>query len=208
MKLAEQGNTVYATMRNLAKAEELAQAAESASVDLYIKQLDVQNTESVQTCVNNIVQKEGRIDTLINNAGVGYAKTTEQSTEEEVNWVMDINFHGVVRCIKAVLPFMKKAQDGQIINITSVGGLVGQPFNEFYNATKFAVEGYTEALATYFTPAFGIKLTNIEPRGIVSEFANSIMEQLSATDELLENEYHPVLDKYLAEGTGDPQNGL
>ena len=208
IKLAEQGNIVYATMRNLKKAEALTQAADSAGLDLHIKQLDVQNTESIQACVNNIIQNEGRIDTLINNAGAGYVRTTEQSTEEDVNWVMDVNFHGVARCVKAVLPHMRKARTGHVINVTSVGGLVGQPFNEYYCAAKFAVEGYIESLATYVTPSFGIKFSNIEPGGIVSEFANNIMQQVAATGGLLDDEYRPIFDKYLASGAGKPRENL
>ncbi len=208
VKLAERGNIVYATMRNLKKDKALSDAAASAGVKLHIKQLDVQDAESIQTCVDDIIQKEGRIDTLINNAGAGYVRTTEQSTEEEVNWVMDVNFHGVARCVKAVLPHMRKARSGHVINVTSVGGLVGQPFNEYYCAAKFAVEGYVESLATYVTPTFGIHFTNVEPGGIVSEFANNILEKVAATGGILDDEYRPILEKYLSAGERNPKEGL
>jgi NAD(P)-dependent dehydrogenase (short-subunit alcohol dehydrogenase family) len=205
IRLAKQGHTVYATMRNLQKKGALAKAAREAEVNLHIKQLNVQDTVSVESCINDIIASEGVIDTLINNAGSGYVRTTEQSTEEDVNWVMDVNFHGVVRCVKAVLPHMRKARQGHIMNVTSVGGLVGQPFNEFYCAAKFAVEGYTESLATYVTPSFGIKLTNVEPGGIVSEFANNIMEHISSTGGILDDEYRPILEKYMGGRTGKPR---
>ena len=208
VKLAEQGNIVYATMRNLKKDKALKDVAASAGVKLHIKQLDVQDVESIQSCVDDIIQKEGRIDTLINNAGAGYVRTTEQSTEEEVNWVMDVNFHGVARCVKAVLPHMRKARSGHVINVTSVGGLVGQPFNEYYCAAKFAVEGYVESLATYVTPTFGIHFTNVEPGGIVSEFANNILEKVAATGGILDDEYRPILEKYLSAGERNPREGL
>lgn len=208
IKLAEQGNIVYATMRNLQKDGALIEASTSADATLHIKQLDVQDIQSIQTCVDEIIQEEGRIDVLINNAGAGYVRTTEQSTEEDVNWVMDVNFHGVARCVKAVLPYMRKARSGHVVNVTSVGGLVGQPFNEYYCAAKFAVEGYVESLATYVTPNFGIHFTNVEPGGIASEFANNIMEHMTATGGILDDEYRPILEKYMAAGAGKPREGL
>lgn len=139
IQLAAQGHKIFATMRNTDKKIALLEAAEKAQVSLPIKQLDVQNTDSVQRCVEQIIEQEGRIDVLINNAGAGFVRTTEQATEEEIEWVMDVNFKGVVRCIKAVLPHMRQARSGHVINISSVGGLIGQPFNEFYCAAKFAV---------------------------------------------------------------------
>lgn len=110
---------------------------------------------------------------------------------------MDVNFLGVVRCSKAVIPHMRAARSGHIITVSSVGGLVGQPFNEIYCAAKFAVEGFTEALATYVTPHFGIHFTCIEPGGIESEFAANIMKQVEETGGMRDDEYLPILQKYI-----------
>ena len=93
---------------------------------------------------------------------------------------------------------MRKARSGHIINISSVGGLVGQPFNEIYCASKFALEGFTEALASYVQPHFGIKFTAVEPGGISSEFFNSARRRISETGGLLQDEYLPILQKYMA----------
>jgi short-subunit dehydrogenase len=134
---------------------------------------------------------------LINNAGAGFAKTTEQSTEEEIRWVTEVNYHGVVFCTQAVLPFMRKQKSGQIINVTSIGGLVGQPFNELYCGAKFAVEGYMEALATYVSDAFNIKITNVEPGGIATEFMKSAIEKPTNDGLLATGEYIPIFEKYL-----------
>ena len=96
LQLAAQGFRTYATMRNTSKASTvLESAAESAS--LTILPLDVQNTESVNQAIERIMQTEGRIDLLINNAGAGFVRTTEQATETEIDWVMDVNYNGVVR---------------------------------------------------------------------------------------------------------------
>ena len=197
IQLAQKDYTVYASMRDTSKADELLSAAREAGVDINICQLDVSNPDTICACVSEIFTQESRIDVLVNNAGAGFIRSTEQSTEEEVQWVMDVNFHGVVRCTRAVLPMMREAGGGRIINISSVGGLVGQPFNEIYCAAKFAVEGYTEALACYVQPAFGIKFTSVEPGGISSDFAKNVLAQFSGTGGMREDAYQPILQQYL-----------
>jgi NAD(P)-dependent dehydrogenase (short-subunit alcohol dehydrogenase family) len=194
---AKKGFKVYATMRNLAKQDLLLEAAKNANVVVHVEQLDVTDTSSIEICVGKIIAAEGKIDILINNAGAGFVRTTEQATEEEIVWVTDVNYHGVVRCCKAVLPYMRKARSGHIINITSVGGLVGQPFNELYCAAKFAVEGYTEAMACYLTEPFGIKFSMVEPGGISSDFSKSVLEKVEKTGGMLDDEYLPILQKYI-----------
>ncbi len=208
VKLAKAGHTVYATMRDLAKQQNLLDAAKASAVSLSVLQLDVQDSHSVRECVEKVIEAEGKIDVLINNAGAGYVRTTEQANEDDVNWVMDVNFHGVVRCTKAVLPYMREARQGHVINITSVGGLVGQPFNEFYCAAKFAVEGYIESLASYVTAPFNIHFTNVEPGGIATEFANNVMEHVGSTGGILDDEYRPILEHYMSAGAGTPRDGL
>lgn len=197
IKLAQEGHCVYATMRNVAKQMSLVKAAKDANVVLHIKPLDVQHTESVEQCVAEIIKEQGRIDCLINNAGMGFIKSTEQATEKEIADIMDTNFMGVVRCVKAVLPYMRKARQGHIINVSSVGGLVGQPLNEVYCASKFAIEGYTESMATYIQPTFNIKFTLIEPGGISSEFANNIFAQYQNNSSDDVDEYAPILELYM-----------
>ncbi|WP_299937090.1 SDR family oxidoreductase [uncultured Pelagimonas sp.] len=195
------GHTVYATMRNLAKRDALDTAATKAGVSLNLLALDVQDSATITAAVDEIIAKEGRIDTLINNAGAGYVRSTEQATEDDIAWVMDVNFMGVVRCTKAVMPHMRKARAGHVITIGSVGGLVGQPFNEIYCGAKFGVEGYMEAMAAYITPSFGINFTTVEPGGIVSEFANSALKQIEASGGMLDDEYTPILQQYIAGAT-------
>ncbi|MEO1083619.1 MAG: SDR family NAD(P)-dependent oxidoreductase, partial [Acidobacteriota bacterium] len=183
--------------RNLKKRGSLDDAASEAGVELHVLQLDVQDTASVSAAVDAVLEEEGRIDTLINNAGAGFVRTTEQASEDDIQWIMDVNFMGVVRCTKAVLPSMRKARSGHVVTISSVGGLVGQPFNEIYCAAKFAVEGFTESLATYVTPHFGIHFTAVEPGGIRSDFAANVMEHVQSTGGMLDDEYLPILQKYI-----------
>jgi len=195
--LAKEGYTTYATMRNLDKKNALLQLAEDAGVAVQIKQLDVQDFENIQKCVDEIIAEAGGIDLLVNNAGAGFVRTTEQATEAEIDWVLDVNYMGVIRCTKAVIKHMREKRSGHIINVTSVGGLVGQPFNEFYCGAKFAVEGYTESMASYIQPKFNINFSCVEPGGIATEFATSALNQFQQSGGMTDDEYKPILEQYI-----------
>ena len=208
VQAAQAGHTVYATMRNTQKRGTLDAATQVAGVSLNVLQLDVQDTGSVNAAVDTVIAEQGRIDVLINNAGMGYVRSLEQAEETDIQKILDINYTGVTRCIKAVMPHMRKARAGHVINISSVGGLVGQPFNEIYCGAKFAVEGLTEAMASYITPAFGIHFTAVEPGGIASEFANTVLEQVEQTGGMLEDEYLPILQKYIAGSQNRQETGI
>ncbi|WP_286760293.1 MULTISPECIES: SDR family oxidoreductase [Sulfitobacter] len=208
VQAAQAGHTVYATMRNTQKRGTLDAAAQVAGVTLNVLQLDVQDADSVNAAVDTVIDEQGRIDVLINNAGMGYVRSLEQAEEADIQKILDINYTGVTRCIKAVMPHMRKARAGHVINISSVGGLVGQPFNEIYCGAKFAVEGLTEAMASYITPAFGIHFTAVEPGGIASEFANTVLEQVEQTGGMLEDEYLPILQKYITGSQDRQETGI
>lgn len=195
---AKKGYKVYATMRNLEKAEALKEQISSENLAIEILMLDVTKQETIDNVVSEIIAKDGKIDVLLNNAGAGFAKTTEHATEAEFEWVTNVNYHGVVRCTKAVLPYMRKQKSGRILAVSSVGGLVGQPFNEFYCAAKFAVEGYIESLATYASE-FGIEFSIIEPGGIATEFFNSAVKVTTNSEgKLTSGEYEEIFNRYLA----------
>ncbi|MEJ7691540.1 SDR family oxidoreductase [Daejeonella sp.] len=195
--LAKEGHRVYATMRDPSKGDTLKQEATQRNVSLEIISLDVQNESSINECVAQIVDREKTMDILINNAGAGFIRTMEQATMEEIQQVMDVNFYGVIRCTKAVLPFMRKQQSGHIINISSVGGLVGQPVNEIYCAAKFALEGLTESIASYMKPYFGINVSLVEPGGVVTEFGNSLTRYFEETGGIKEDAYKPLIQTYM-----------
>ena len=189
---ADAGCRVYASMRDPAKAGVLAQTK-----GLTVLPLDVEHSDSVNAAVAAVIAAEGRIDALIANAGIGFVRTTEQATEADISWVMNVNFMGVVRCVKAVLPHMRAAGAGRVIAVSSVGGLVGQPFNEVYCASKFAVEGYMESLASYLGPAFGLHFSLVEPGGISSDFAASAFKHYGATGGMVDDDYLPLVQRYL-----------
>ncbi|MCC7524045.1 MAG: SDR family NAD(P)-dependent oxidoreductase, partial [Chitinophagaceae bacterium] len=132
--------------------------------------LDVTKPEEINEAVALTLQKFGQIDVLVNNAGIGYFAAIEESEQDEVRRMFEINFWGLAHVTQAILPLMRKQRSGHILNISSIGGLVGFPALGFYNATKFAVTGYSEALAKE-TAHLGIKVTTIAPSGFRTDWA-------------------------------------
>lgn len=197
VQAAKAGYPVVATMRNLAKRDTLDTALADAGVTADVRALDVTDLDSIQSCVDAVLSDHGAIHALINNAGAAQLRTTEQASDAELQWMTEVNYYGVVRMTKAVLPHMREARDGRVINISSVGGLVGQPFNELYCAAKFAVEGYTESLASYVGPAFGLHFTAIEPGGISTPFAQNALAHFAETGGMKDDAYKPLLEAYI-----------
>lgn len=132
--------------------------------------LDVTKQEEIESSVQQALEKFGRIDVLVNNAGIGYFGAIEESEEDEVRRMFEINFFGLANMTKGVLPVMRKQRSGHIVNISSIGGLVSFPAVGFYNATKYAVDGFSESLAKETKP-LGIKVTVIAPSGFRTDWA-------------------------------------
>lgn len=160
--LSREGHTVYGTVRR--EVEPLP--------DVHYLRLDVRDREAVNEAVRQIVEKEGRMDVLVNNAGMGIGGPLEFASEEEISMQMDTNFMGFVHCVDAVLPYMRKQKSGKIIALSSIGGLMGLPFQGFYSASKFAIEGYCEALRLE-TKSFGIQVVVLRPGDFATGFTGS-----------------------------------
>ncbi|MGL4611682.1 MAG: SDR family oxidoreductase [Trueperaceae bacterium] len=173
LELAKAGFVVTATMRDMAKSETLMAKAKDEEVTLELLQLDVQDDTSVKNAVAALIQKHGRIDVLVNNAGAGYLGTLEQTPLEDAQRVMDVNFFGVWRVTQAVLPHMREQKSGRIISVSSIGGLVGQVFNDAYSASKFALEGAMESLAPV-VKKMGVHVSLIEPGPVNTEFVANV----------------------------------
>lgn len=159
---AKAGDTVYATMRNPAKQGDLQAAAKEAGVEVKVVQLDVCDDLSVKNAVHEVVEAEGRIDVLVNNAGVGYLYAIETMPEDLLRSTFETNIFGIVRMLKAVLPHMRAQGSGTIVNVGSVAGHVPSPFTGFYPVTKHALRAMSEALAME-VEGFGIKVALVEP---------------------------------------------
>src|SRR3990167_5285899 len=192
---ARAGYQVVATMRNLDKKHTLQEIAIQEKLNINIKQLDVTNEQSVQTVVNDLLQNNGRIDILINNAGAGFLGALEQTTLSQIQDMMDVNFFGTCRLVKAVLPSMRKGKSGRIISISSVGGVSGHPFNDAYCAAKFAVEGLMESLAPV-AKRFGVQISLVEPGPVNSDFVSSTLHKSPELSAELESDYRAMLDRY------------
>ena len=176
--LARQRHTVYASMRdangrNAAARTELQQLANEENLDLNVIELDVTDDTSVEKAVADIIKNAGRVDVLVNNAGVMNIGITEGFTLEQVQRQFDVNFFGAVRMNRAVLPHMRKQGEGLLIQISSLAGRVVLPFFGIYNASKFAVEAMSEAYR-YDLSGWGIDSVIVEPGPYDSNLLNTI----------------------------------
>jgi len=169
---ARAGHTVVATMRTLEGARALRSASETAGVTLDIRRLDVTEPASVTEVIAHMLDRYGRIDAVVNNAGAGHVGTIENEDLDVVRAVMEVNFFGVVTVTRAALPHLRQSR-GRLITVTSVGGVVGQPFSEAYCAAKFAVEGFMESLAPVAATA-GVSVTVVEPGAVASSFVDNV----------------------------------
>ncbi|TFB86442.1 SDR family oxidoreductase [Cryobacterium algoricola] len=169
---ARSGHTVVATMRTLEGARALRDASATAGVTLDIRRLDVTEPGSIAEVITHMLDRYGRIDAVVNNAGAGHVGTIENESLDVVRAVMEVNFFGVVSVTRAALPHLRQGR-GRLITVTSVGGVVGQPFNEAYCAAKFAVEGFMESLAPVAATA-GVAVTVVEPGAVASSFVDNV----------------------------------
>ena len=163
----KKGEQVAVTARKIKDIEALAAPYPATAKAI---QLDVTNPEQVKAATEQALAHFGRIDVLVNNAGIGYFGAIEESEEEEVRRMFEINFFGLAAVTREVLPVMRRQRSGHILNVSSVGGIAAFPGVGFYNATKFAVTGYSEALAKEVAP-LGIKVTVIAPSGFRTDWA-------------------------------------
>jgi NAD(P)-dependent dehydrogenase (short-subunit alcohol dehydrogenase family) len=165
---AQAGFTVVATVRDPDRAGALTDAASVAGVDVDVRKLDVTDAESVARCVEGVMASYGRLDALVNNAGAARLGTLENDSIDGVRAAFEVNFFGVVAMSKAAMPHLR-ASGGRLVTVSSVGGIVGQPFNEAYCAAKFAVEGFMESLAPV-AATVGVRVSVVEPGAVASSF--------------------------------------
>ena len=183
--LQQKGMTVYGTSRN----------PENVTNSLFpLLALDVRDTNTIAKAIAEVVAQEGRIDVLINNAGVGITGPIEEIPIQEIKNHFDTNFYGPIAVIQAVLPQMRKQQSGLIINITSIAGYMGLPYRGIYSASKGALEILTEALRME-TKSFGIAITNVAP----GDFATNIAASRYHAPIIKGSPYETVYDTILKE---------
>jgi NAD(P)-dependent dehydrogenase (short-subunit alcohol dehydrogenase family) len=170
---ARAGYKVFATMRNPEMASDFKQIISNESLDITISKMDVDSDTSVNQCINSIIEKNGQIDVLVNNAGIERHGSIEEMTIDDFEAIMNTNYLGVLRCTKSILPQMRKNRNGCIINVASVAGHIANSPLGGYAASKHALEAISEALAQEVKP-FNIKVYIVEPGIINTQMATNI----------------------------------
>jgi NAD(P)-dependent dehydrogenase (short-subunit alcohol dehydrogenase family) len=160
--LATRGITVYGTVRSVDKATKLIAMASDVGAEVHLVELDVADDESVRAGLATVHDGAGKVDVLVNNAGVGGNGVVEETPIERYAEVININLFGAIRCLKAVLPGMRRRRSGAIVNVMAVAGRFASPAQAPYVASKWAFEGVSEQLAHELAP-FGILVAIIEP---------------------------------------------
>jgi len=191
--LSKQGHLVYGTNRK----EHLEQDG------INILKLDVTRPVEVENAVQTIISREGRIDVLINNAGFGIAGALEDFSEEEAMLELNTNLLGVYRCCKYVLPHMRKQGYGTIVTIGSIGGLMGIPFQGFYAASKFGVEGFMQSLR-YEVKPYGVKVVLVNP----GDFNTGFTANRQLVGQTAQSDYHQRFQNTLNVIEKDESGGL
>jgi NAD(P)-dependent dehydrogenase (short-subunit alcohol dehydrogenase family) len=180
LTLARAGHTIYATLRNPDRAKELAAEFKQQSLPIHVSVMDVDSDDSVSTAIAAIVQAAGNIDVLVNNAGIERNGATEDLSMNDFHDLMETNYFGAIRCIKALLPHMRTRRSGCIINVTSVAGRVSTSPLGAYAASKFALEALSESLAQE-VKSFNVRVAIVEPGIIDTPMAREIELPLPAS---------------------------
>lgn len=188
--LHAKGYTVYGTSRT----------PNNHQTDFHLIEMDVTKKHSVEKAVSLIIQNEGQIDVLINNAGVAMYGAIEEASEQNIRQLFETNVFGVIRTTAAVLPHMRSKRAGRIINVTSLAGLVPTPTLGIYCATKHAVEGYTKSLK-FELEQFGIDVALVKPGEFMTNvFDNSVKPELRIEDY---NSFRELIQTQMGERTAD-----
>jgi NADP-dependent 3-hydroxy acid dehydrogenase YdfG len=186
-RLTRSGYTVIATARKMDSLENLPVALKLT--------LDVTQPKSIQQSIDIIIQRFGRIDFLVNNAGYAQVGAIEELSDHQIQQMYDVNVFGVLRMIRAVVPTMREQKAGRIINLSSIAGKMVTPVNGSYSSTKFAIEAISDALRLELEP-FNIQVIVIEPGAIKSNFDQTVHAQRDSITTNSASPYHPLYRKY------------
>ncbi len=174
--LAKEGSKIIAGARRTEKLEELKKTIESQGGEIITQKLDVTKREDCNNFVNSAIDKYGKIDILINNAGIMPLSFIKSLKIDEWDMMIDVNIKGVFYCTAAVIPFMLKNKSGHIVNMSSVAGRIVFPAGSVYCATKYAIAAFSEGLRQEFSQRSNIRVTCIEPGVVATELTNTITD--------------------------------
>ena len=190
---AQRGYRVYGASRS----------AVSISDGVVPLRMDVTQDDSVQTACHSLLTREGRLDILINSAGMGIAGAVEDTSPEEAHAQFDVNLFGVLRVCRAVLPVMRQQRSGCIVNIGSIGGVIAIPYQGLYSASKFALEGLTECLRME-VKSFGIRVVLVEPGDHRTGFTKNRRLTAGSTENVI---YQTAFTRAIRRMANDEQAG-
>ncbi|WP_299289067.1 SDR family oxidoreductase [uncultured Mucilaginibacter sp.] len=211
--LANEGHSIIAAMRNAGTKNALVAQELGALTNVEVVEMDVTNTDSVNTAIEKILKKYGQIDILINNAGISGMGLFEATSVERMKNIFEVNVWGAVRGIQAVLPSMRKQKKGLVINISSTSGILSIPYVSAYCGSKFALEGMIESLQ-YEVKKFGIETINILPGPFPTDVGSKtgqgsdlpkIVEAYGEEEAYLLNEFGRIYNKKMLENKSDSQ---
>ena len=194
LALGREGFYTFATMRDLNKNHEIKQSIEKENLPIEIIEMDVDDDQSVNSAVKNILAKKEKIDILVNNAGYGMWGTVEDVSIQEFKEQFETNFFAIIRMIQKIAPIMRKQNNGHIVNISSVAGRIGFPVSPAYISSKFALEGLSESLRFELMP-FGVNEIIIEPGVIKTNFFNSMKMSKNSQKE---SAYSDITDRVIS----------
>lgn len=197
-KLIQQGHAVYTVARRIDKMQDLK------NLGGYPMQMDITNDDDIQRVVDTIIKKEGKIDVLWNNAGYGLYGTVEEVPLETARNQFEVNLFGLAAMTQKVVPYMRKAKAGTIINTSSIGGKMYFPLGAWYHASKHALEGWSDCLRLELKQ-FNIKVVILEPGFIATEFGDVLLKQFDTPNK--DSAYKDMIDK-LSKGTANSGNNV
>lgn len=177
-------------------------AAMITNVNVTTHIVDVADRDQVYRYAEDVVKQHGKVNIVINNAGVGVADSIEEVSYEDFEWIVGINFWGVVYGTKAFLPYLKKEPEGHIVNISSINGIVPNPYNGPYCATKFAVKGFTETLSLELKGT-SVGVTVVHPGGIATNIVRNARIRRSRNPDMTQEELAVAFDEKVARNTAD-----
>ena len=190
--LAERGYTVIATSRELSRLDGLLEDADSRGVSIIGAELDINSDDAVSRIMPELIARHGTIDALVNNAGFGMWGPVQVLSDTELKSQFETNFFAAVRMMQAVLPAMMEQRRGTIVNVSSVLGRIGTPFNGAYVSSKFALEGISESLKTEVQP-FGVRVAMVEPGLFRTNFPDNSVRGEAADGDTV---YSPYIGRY------------
>jgi NAD(P)-dependent dehydrogenase (short-subunit alcohol dehydrogenase family) len=167
-QLVKSGHIVYGTIRSDCDVAE----------GVHVLKMELTQPETIKAAIDEVIAKEGRIDVVINNAGMHSGGSIEETTEDVFHLQMDTNYFGLVYVVRNVLPYMRKQKSGTIINFSSIGGLIGLPFQGFHSSTKFAIEGFSQALRMELRN-FNVNVVVINPGDFNTQNTKSRIKSMS-----------------------------